>query len=274
MAGFKDTDYDVKCTPMASLNGILSQSEYSEQMKDLDYGIVLRMSDTKLTTLQELFDRTNKEGGVQFIHPREFPAIFPDLKNEWPFKMGIGEQGLKDYIGMSNTKLGPNEKEYIRVGQQIYKLALAMRVVYDNTLHKDHEKYKGMTYDEALKDPVLSKSKVRHFMDAASDYAPGAVAEGLFSAKKRDEIEAKLNQDAFGDMPQEGFHLTEELGPGHFSGYLKGFPIVVVAEPDVFRIYLRNEYGKTYNRNPGRNYITKIPLVGPTKKAEAEKAVD
>lgn len=271
MAGLKNIDAEVKGTPMENLQNILSQNEYAEQMKDLDYGLVLRMSDQRLTTLEDLYQQSNKNG-IQFIHPREFPAIFPDLKNVWSFKMGIGEQGLKDYVGMSNTKLSPNEKEYISVGQQLYKLALAMRVTYDNTLHKDHDEYKGKTYEDALSNSTLKNSKVRHLMEATSDYT-ARDAGGLFSGKKLQEVAAKLREGTDKVLENNGFTLGSELGAGHFEGKLRGFPVVVVVDKDGYRVYLRNQYGKTYNKMPGRNFKL-IPFEGAGMKRGADEVLD
>lgn len=274
MTGFKTSDAEVEGTPMAVLSNILHQSEFSEDTKDLDFGVVLTMSETKLATLEELRQQSNKKG-IGFIHPREFPALFPDIKNAWPFKMGLGEEGLKDYIGMSNTKLSPKEREYIRVGQQIYKLALAMQATYDETLHQHHKKYLGKTYQEALKDPDLKNSKVRHLMESVHDYANERVAGGLFSGKKMQEIEGLLNEGLEkAGLKDEAFSLENEIQEGtrHYRAYVHGFPVVVVAASTGYRVYLRGDYGKSYNAAPGPG-IAEIPLQGSGGKAAMTKIV-
>ncbi|MBI5753811.1 hypothetical protein HZA40_01555 [Candidatus Peregrinibacteria bacterium] len=273
MTGLKSGNAEVKGTPLESMQNVLAQPQYNDEFKDLDYGVAMRMSETKLTTLQDLMMKANKDG-IHFVHPNQFPSLFPDMKNVWPFKMGQGEQGLKDYVGMSNTKLSASEREYIRMGQQIYKLAFAMGIIYDNTLHKEHEKYKGMTYEQALKDPTLSQSKVRHLMEAAGQYAPEGVGGGLFSAKKMEDVEDKLRTGTDKVLGVNGFTLESELqsGSGHFAGHLKGFPVVVVVAKDGYRVYLRNRYGDKYNPVPGNADAT-IPLSGNGMKRGAEEAV-
>lgn len=277
MAGFKGMDAEVKGTPLESMNNILSQSQYAEEFKDLDNGIALTMSETKLTDLNDLMLDANKSG-VHFIHPRQFPALFPNLKSVWPFKMGQGEQGLNDYIGMNNTKLSASEREYIRVGQQLYKLAMALPVVYEKTLYKDHEKYKGKDYRKMLQDDdVRGQLKVRHLMEASGQYAPEGVTGGLFSGKKPQEIEEKLRNGTGKVLGENGFTLdtSAELQPGsgHIAGQLKGFPVVVVATKDGYRIYMKNDYGdKKYNSAPGTKF-TLIPLEGAGMEMAAQDAV-
>lgn len=276
MAGFKGMDAEVKGTPLESMNNILSQSQYAEEFKDLDNGIALTMSETKLTDLNELMLDANKSG-VHFIHPRQFPALFPNLKSVWPFKMGQGEQGLKDYVGMNNTKLSASEREYIRVGQQLYKLAMALPIVYEKTLYKDHEKYKGLDYKKMLQDPVRGTLKVRHLMEAVGQYAPEGVTGGLFSGKKPQEIEEKLRNGTGKVLGENGFTMdTVELQPGsgHIAGQLKGFPVVVVATKSGYRVYLQSDYGdkKGYNAAPGTKF-TLIPLEGAGMERAAQDAV-
>jgi|GEM_PF-4535796 len=275
MAGFKGMDAEVKGTPLESMKGILAQSQYSEEMKDFDYGIALTMSESKLSDLNKMMLDANKSG-LHFIHPREFPALFPDLKDSWPFKMGQGEGSLKDYVGMSNTKLGGKEREYIRVGQQLYKLALALPVIYEKTLYKDHEKYKGLSYDKMLADPSRGNLKVRHLMEAVSQYAPETAAGGLFSSKKPQEIEEKLRNGTGKVLGDAGFTLdTAELQPGsgHFAGQLKGFPVVIVAVKEGYRVYLQNDYNdkKAYNSAPGTKF-TLIPAEGSGMERAAKDA--
>lgn len=257
MAGLRDADYEVKGTPMEVMRGILSGNEIAwRTTNDLDYGIVLRTADVKLTTLEDLYQQSNKNG-VQFIHPKELPANFSDLRGVWPFKMGLGERGLSD-PGMSDEKLSPAQREYVRVGRQLYKLAFAMRAIYEDTLKKDHTEYKGVPYEEAIKDRTRSMGKVRHLIDAVGPYGVAAPSESILSRKKINEIEDDL-REVFKGREESGFWLENEIveGSGHYKGWLMGFPVVFVRDKDNYRVYLMNEYGGV--KVPGANVATIIP---------------
>lgn len=274
MAGFKSGDAELQDTPMEVLSSFLQKPEYSEQFKDLDGNVVLAMGDQKLSTLQELRKESNGKG-IQFIHPRNFPAIFPDMKNVWPFKMGLGEQGLKDYIGMYNTKISPKEREYIRVGQQLYKLAYAMEITYDESLHQHHKKFQDKTYDQALQDPVLKHSKVRHFLESVTEYAIHREPDGIFGGKKMEDVQARLDELMRENLKGETLSLEGPIqeGSSDYKGTFHGFPVVVVAGKDGYRIYLRNTYGMKYDPTPGPNYIAKVPPSGDGVKPAFEEAI-
>lgn len=270
MAGFKDMNSEVKGTPMESMQNILSQSAVAKETADLDYGIVLKMSEQKLTDLDSFLKSSKTSGVDKFIHPREFPDLFPDLKNAWPFKKDQDINKPGDAI----------EREYARVGHQLYKLALALPVVYEKTLFKEHPKYKDLTYEKMLTDPVRNNLKVWELLEAARQYAPESVGSGFLSGKKPQEIEAKMLAGTDKVLENNGFTLdkTTELKPGsgHIAGKLKGFPIVVVAVKEGYRIYLQNDYNDKlgYNATPGTKFKF-IPLEGGKRGAEeAVKKVD
>lgn len=275
IAGFRDQDYEVKGTPLEAIDNILrSQPHLRELAKDLDYGIVLRMSEVSLADLNELFNKTNRAGagGIQFIHPYEFPEIFPDLAKQWSFEMGMGETGLKDYTGMPNTKLSTNQREYIRVGKQLYKLALAMRGVYEATLYKEHPEYKGLPYEKVLADPTKGLGKVRHLLGAAYDYAPAKPERGLTSTKSIDEAQEHLDK-AFQGL-EVGPTLERQVGKsGHFEGKIMEYPVVFVRTGNVYRVYLKPSYQGA--EKPGINFIAEIPIEEGSKQIlEVRKAVD
>lgn len=263
MAGFKDMNSEVKGTPMESMQNILSQSAVAKETADLDYGIVLKMSKQKLTDLDSFLKSSKTSGVDKFIHPREFPDLFPDLKNAWPFKKDQDINKPGDAV----------EREYARVGHQLYKLALALPVVYEKTLFKEHEKYKGLTYEKMLTDPVRNNLKVWELLEAARQYAPESVGSGFLSGRKPQEIEAKMLAGTDKVLENNGFTLdkTTELKPGsgHIAGKLKGFPIVVVAVKEGYRIYLQSDYNDKlgYNATPGTKFKF-IPLEGGKRGAE------
>ncbi len=263
MAGFKDMNSEVKGTPMESMQNILSQSAVAKETADLDYGIVLKMSEQKLTDLDSFLKSSKTSGVDKFIHPREFPDLFPDLKNAWPFKKDQDINKPGDAV----------EREYARVGHQLYKLALALPVVYEKTLFKDHPKYTGLTYEMMLTDPGRSDLRVWKLLEAARQYAPESVGSGFLSGKKPQEIKDKMLAGTDKVLENNGFTLdnTTELKPGsgHIAGHLKGFPIVVVAVKEGYRIYLQSDYNDKlgYNATPGTKFKF-IPLEGGKRGAE------
>jgi hypothetical protein len=272
MAGMRDADYEVKGTPLEAIDNILrSNPQMREVAKDLDYGVVLKMSEVSLVDLDELYLESNSKG-IQFIHPFNFPNIFPELAKQWPFTMGIGEDGLSDYTGMSNTKLSTAQREYIRVGKQLYKMALALRGVYDETLKKDHDEYKGKPYEVMINENVRNLAKVRHLLAAKYDYAPARADRGLGLTKSIDEADEHLSSAFEGH--EIGFYLERQVQKsGHFEGRMMDYPVVFVKTGNSYRVYLKPSYKGA--EMPGRDYIADIPAeAGPLQKLEAQKAID
>ncbi len=273
MVGFKNMDAEVKGTPLEAMRQILSMPKYNEQFKDLDYGIAMQMADTKLDSLQTLMLKTNIPG-TNFIDPHMFPEQFEYLKDVSPFKMGLGEKG--GYVG--NDKLSGHQREYIRVGQQLYKLAFAMGKIYDETLKKNHPTFKNMSYEKALQDSKWAKSTVQDLMQEARRYV-SVHDDEIYSSEKADDIKAKLLAGTNNVLRNNGFvmddlELNGGTGHGHYGGKLKGFPIVVAVDKSGYRIYLRNNYGSDlgYNAAPRLADVT-IPLSGDEMESEANKAV-
>lgn len=267
MAGFRDMDYEAKGTPLAAMDNIIKQSEpkLANELKDLDYGIVVQMSETSLVDMQKLLDETN-DHGIKFIHPYNFPRIFPDLAGEWPFEMGIGENG--DYAGLSHSNLTSSQKEYIRVGQQLYKMALGLRTVYDNTLKKDHTNYKGIAYEEAIQDNATrSLGKVRHLLDAVSHYTAPEKQDKLFgSTISIDKAHGELS-GAFKNK-EVAFYLERQIEKAnHFEGEIMDFPLVFVLDGDKYRVYLKNNYGGV--EMPGKEVAAEIPVADGAEKEAA-----
>ncbi len=284
MVGIKDADYEVKGTPMEVMKNILSTNpSLWEQTKDIDYGIVVRMSDVNLKDLHKLYLQSNKEG-IQFIHPKDIKNIFKDEAQVWPFKTGKGVK-IQDYLGMNGQKLNYKQKEYVRVGQQIYKIAFAMQGIYNETLRKGapdatseekrHSPYEGKTYEEALNDQTLKLSHMWHMMDAAAPYANLDVDSDIIGIRKKQEVEDMIN-GAFADMPQEGAYIDNELseGSGHFAGKIRNFPVVFVRSREGWKVYLKHRYGKGYVKEPGLDYMTIIPFTGPDRSFRARQAID
>ena len=270
MAGFRDKTYEVKRTPLEAIDNILkSNPQYRGLAKDLDYRVVLQTSNVPLKDLEELFQKSNKKG-IQFIHPYQFPQIFPKLAGQFPFDMGQGEKPMGGGSGgMSNKKLSSIQREYIRVGQQLYKVALATRAVYNETLKKDDPNYIGKPYEQMLLDPAINPGKVRHLMAAVSDYAPSRSKRKLTSTRSIDEAESHLSE-----LREYGIDLERQIGKsGHFRGKLMGYPVVFVRVGETYRVYLQSGYGGKFK--PGVDIIATIPIQdGPKKTLGLKDAVD
>ncbi len=258
LAGFRDQDYEVKGTPLEAVDNILkSNPMYRKMAEDIDYPILLKVSEVNLVDLDDLFEKSNTKG-IQFIHPTEFPNIFPDLAKKAGFTTGITGGGLNDYTGESNEKLTPSQKEYIRVGKQLYKIALAMRSVYNETLKKDNSNYKGISYRDAIQTDTRKLGKVRHLIGAVQDYAP-THERSLFTEKAK-ETEARLAA-AFNGKDAV-LHLDIASGKnGHYAGFIRGFPVVFVDTGNAYRIYLKNQYRGV--DAPGTNHVGEVPKEGP-----------
>jgi hypothetical protein len=257
MSGIRDKDYEVKGTPMEVMRNILrANPQLNEKDRDIEYGVVLQMSDVNLTRLNNLFQKTNEPGAIpQFIHPTEFPEIFdPKVIGQWPFKMGLKSNAANDQVAMGNVNLSRDQERYVELGQQLYKVALGMRTIYNDTLKVDHKNYRNVSYEEAISGSragARKLGKVRHLLDAVSPYATKTVSR--LSLKSKDKLTGELKK-IFDDFPEAGLAVFDSADSGHFPGTLKGFPVMIVQTgKDEYRVYLQNDYkGKD---TPGRDFF-------------------
>lgn len=270
MAGIKDPDYEVKGTPMEAMRNILRDNpNLTEEDKKIDYGIVARVSEVSLVDLDDLLDESN-HNGINFIQPNKFPTIFPSLAHIYPNDLGIGKKGLSDYTGAAQKKLTGPQKEYVRVGQQLYKIARALREVYNDTLKKDNKYYRGIDYGKAIRKPTNNLAKVRHLFGAVIPYAERA-GEALKSLKSREDAMAALNP-AFENLKGDLRLNMQPNNFGHFEARVFDFPVVFVPAGDKFKVYTVDKYG---GRVPGKTSIGEIPLEGDAaKKLAGEKIYD
>ena len=220
MAGFRDPNFEVKGTPMEAFYNTLrgcEKKEDRELAKEVDWQIVVRVSEVNLLDLQKWREKSNKDG-VQFISPHLMPDIFP---------------GLAD---------------------QLYKIAAMMEVVYDNTLRIDenpNNPYKDWEYKVAITKGQRDLGKVRHLANAAADSSPLSPDRKL----KSSEVKKRLQDDLFDGFEYAG--VTVEGQPnkfGHYLGVVKGFPVVFVPDGSKgYRVYLANNYSGT--SNAGSKYM-------------------
>lgn len=274
MTGFRDADYDVKGTPMEVMKNILaSNPKLSEETKDMDYGVVLDMADVNLKSLNELYKESNKSG-VQFIPPEQFPGVFPDeIIRSRPSKTGL-ESNLKDDKGMNSVKLNSSQADYVKLGQQIYKVALAMRGCYGETLMKDRKQknYFGIPYEDALNSGNHSLGKVRHLVGSLQSYTQRFAAEG-FVGKELIEKARKDLGEVFKGKADIGLHLEDKIADGQFEGRLMGMPMIFVVSEDgkSYKAFLKNEYGS--KALPGNDFEL-IPLeAGSSRDVAVDKVI-
>ncbi len=118
----------------------IPNSILSEDNKKLDGSILKNVSGTNLTTLENLRREGSRE---KSIDPNKF-HLYKDLprgSNEWK-----------------------------RVGKEIYKIAIALRHAYQETLQKRHNGYKNVSYEDAIRRPDLRDSNIRHLATAITPF--------------------------------------------------------------------------------------------------------
>ncbi|MBT7736220.1 hypothetical protein HN709_00885, partial [Candidatus Peregrinibacteria bacterium] len=287
MAGFRDPDYHVQGTPMeAFYNTLRGGNESDKQLaQDVDWQIVTRVSEVNLKDLQKWREDAKgikgaKKGtGVGFISPHLMPDIFPGLSDEYISiqSLGLGEDSKNDNTGMGGIKLTPAQREYRRVGLQLYKIATMMEVVYNNTLKIDEHPgnpYKDWEYEDAINKGSRDLGKVRHLASAVSKYAPQRTNRKLNSG----EVKDRFINEVFAPFPDCGFDLTEQPNQyGHYTGHIKDFPVMFVPDGNKgYRAYLMNNYKGS--SNAGREFVKGaiIPFEGSAGSAPGLiiKAVD
>ncbi|MEK7673264.1 MAG: hypothetical protein AAB373_05260 [Patescibacteria group bacterium] len=272
--GLTNLDAELKGTPLAYMNDALSKDPLmANKVKDIDWGIALKISETRLSTLDALKNKANNGGGIDFIDPREFGAIFGNFDGVAPYKGLTGAPGSndnKDFVGNIEVNLGPNQQEYERVGKQLFLIAQAMNSIYDHTLHLKHSAYKDLTYQEALSDDILRNSKLRHLMNAVKKYIAGNADLG-FNTSNKNDVQSKLDKVLEGQKIP--IYLEEPFAEksGHYPGTVNGFPVVVIDEPgEYYKIYLRNAYGPAYTQVPTGIASAAIKKEGTKEEAEQE----
>ncbi|MBL4694972.1 hypothetical protein JKY72_06425 [Candidatus Gracilibacteria bacterium] len=186
--------------------------------------------------------------------------------------MGIGEKGLGDTTGASLTSLSPREREYVRVGQQLYKVMAVLRAAYLKTFYKES----NLTWEDAMKKyPELRHTKIRHLVHSMKEWAPDSGKLKMAPEKTMNRLKEGFNK-LHPDFPID---INDVAGKaGHFQADVMNFPVVFVYNPQKkgFDTYLINNYGGA--ETPGGNYIQggTIPLKGGSPEVAAgiiEKAV-
>jgi len=273
LAGFKRPEAEVKGTPMEAFYSVVKgMPGLSKEEREVDADTLMRMSEVNLTDLNDAFleSRSNPDtSGLNFIHPKAFGSLFP-IARVWPFDARtIGERGIGDYIGAPNVKLTANQKEYIKLGHELYKIAHVTRKAYEATLMKDHPLYKNVSYDDAIKRGG-GLGKMRHFCWALTPYVPNFEKQ-LLSDWSKERAHKEIMDDIFAEHKEAGVDIHDELIAGHYAGYAKGYPVMFVRTTKSYRMYMKQDYG---NPNaPGRNFV-EIPLEkGQARDSAVDKAL-
>lgn len=259
MMGLKDQNEEVEGTPLASLFNL-----NMKETEGLDAKVVLRMSEVNVKDLYGEFQKVPKDG-YGFIDPNQFPSIFPEFRGVPSYNLGLGEKGLNDYIGNADNKMSGRRREYVKMGNQLYILALSMRSAYEKTIQAES----GVPFEKALEDPTIGKGKVRNFLEVIEAHAPSS----LDAPKDLDKVEGALKGAFDGDV---GFSLDRFAEKaGHYQGTLLSYPVVYVYDSSSksYRVYLKPNYGG--KDEPGTGFMARIPAdpASPTAKLEGAKAL-
>lgn len=278
MAGFKNENYEVEGTPMEVMRNILRKDKLArEEVADIDYRVVLRVADIRLTDLQENYEKAHGEG-LSFIDPGAppFDEIFgQEISSLTPYDIGAAKEDLSETSGASDIKLNSAQREYRRLGRQLYKIAKGMKIVYNETLINDHPEYKNLSYEDMLRKSHGKMAKVRHLFSAISSY--GAPNPDKMSRHGRDKATLELTS-AFENVPDSKFHLSgNELGPMQYEGRIMNYPVVFVYDTeggDGYKVYLRNQWQGV--EAPGAGFMSKIPLTDDeaVREIAAKKATE
>lgn len=262
MSGMKRGDDEVAGTPMEAIPKIAQQLHLKEAV-DLDYDIAARMSEVKVTDLYNEYQKANKEGGIRFVHPNQFPQIFPGLANVGYFDLGIGDQD--DNEGNINKRLSTKQREYIRVGRQLYKLMLVIEAAYPETLGRDT----NMSFSDAMKDPLLKEAKVRHIFAGMGAFVNPASSEwgSTLDYLKIGELAKRDLRKAFDGFKEYPIGFTVEAPDKALSGGMKGtimgYPVVFLydATHKKYQVYFANEF-KTDEQAGKRTPVAEISTEG------------
>lgn len=205
--GFKDADAEVKGTPLA----VLSRLDIPGA-KDVDYTVFRDISFVNISDLYSKYKETN-DPRIQFIDPNQFPEAFRDKKFE-----GLHPNDLK-----KSTALSPKEKEYQRVGHELYKIVQALKEAFEKTMRPYYKK----SFEEALRDGVLKYSTVFDFMVALNSYAPEyRESKSIADLGGSDKVKERLTE-VFKDT-----HLGFEIDSGPekpdlFKGTIMDYPVII-----------------------------------------------
>lgn len=247
MTGLQANNFEVKGTPFEVIDRILKAHpdlKIKEMTKNLDHSMFLRLSETDPAALHKLFLESNSHG-TQFIHPDEFPNIFPDTAGQKPMYTP-GQPGFEQ------VKLTLGQKKYIKLGQQLYKTAVALKAVYETTLMKDeNSSYFRMTYEQAITSGARKFGTISYFIASIAKYSTAEVSRGLFSSRATVK-EAEEHLNAVFEGSKTSWHLEQASNiPGHYNGWINSFPVVFVRDGNNYRVYLKNEYkGAVHGANP------------------------
>jgi len=226
--------------------------------------------------LNDHFLETDTQG-IGFIDPKNFPETFPLMAAIPAFRMGIGEGGIDDPAGMSTENLSSSQKEYLRVGQQVYKIALSLRTAYNKTIRVSADgKYKDVDYEEFIHEDVRKHGTVRHLLAAILPLARKEYDPGVLSSAEVGPAREHVSR-AFEGLSEKPVFSSVSGKPGHFRATIKGYPVVFVRADDHYAMYLASDYKA--EGAPGRPAV-EIPYTEDIKdplpssaKVQAEKAL-
>jgi hypothetical protein len=222
--GLKPKDSEVAGTAFYSLKQIVPGV-------DVDGRILMDMGNVSMLSLRENYLKTNKSG-IKWMNPAMFPNQFPRLAKMSPSQLE------------GNESLSSREKEYRRVGNQLYKIVKAFEQAYERTMGKNNE----MTFDQYLKQEgrMIQTMNVMQFVILLKTYVPHEYSERrVFKAEGAEykEMEQQLGEVfSKNEMP---FAMEKVLGDqGGVLATVMGYPVVIRKNvvSGKYEIYNRNVY--------------------------------
>jgi len=228
--GFKDSAAEVKGTPLEAIARL-----NIPEANDLDYRVLMKLSEVKLTHLHRLSRQTHvRDGkggvggvGIGWIDPQEFPNQF------------------KEFAGKNWNR--ETDSHYRHVGEQIFLASLVIERAYQKTLGS-HPKspYRDLSYEQALSartkpikegqyqhDP-LSQSNVRHLTGVMMLYAPFSFEKFFGEPEAVKNASTRFNQVFKGKSMGSHVDIYAE-GEGdkqRLTGKMRGLPVVILPYPD------------------------------------------
>lgn len=222
--GLREMEAEVMGTPLESI----SRLEIPEA-GSIDYGVFMKTSELNLASLYKLYTQTHHTAddvAEGFINPAEFPSAFPQFANYIPSRK-------KD------------DAEYARVGHELYMVAHVLRLGYEKTLMVDQNSdYYGKSFEDALKDPLLKQSKVRHFTGILLKYAPMSEKSVIFEPEAVKLARTRIVRDTCKNLGATIDNLPLDAEKHVLGGKIMNYPVVIVVDPNtkVYRIFAKQEY--------------------------------
>lgn len=213
------------------------------ELRDVDPKVYIVASKFKVSDLYRHYKETPKDAdaGMRWIDPRGFDYY----REKFPAMSG------------DSTAARKANKEYDRIGRELYKLTKGIYNAYDRVMfsNPDAKHYHRKTFEDVfLRDSVLQNARVEEFMGSIIKYAQGIDA----TYKVVGAVSDKMSLFLEGKNMAPRINMSLGVNGNRVSaGTIMDIPVVVVAsggEDEEFVVFARDEYEK----NPGSGKIATI----------------